>query len=149
MRRIVSGRALGHTVASTSQMGRFDANVLTQRKNLRGTDGFTRTADRHGERTEIGKKNDCRFGFVSQFNLWPPGKQCLQRPFWLYLPTIPCSVSISMATGNGHCFARAPFIRPAIHTLLLIRSRIAIEAKRFPKFKEGCGFCCAGYFSNP
>ncbi len=36
MRRVVGGRALGHTAASTSQMGRFETDVLTQRENLRG-----------------------------------------------------------------------------------------------------------------
>ena len=36
MRRVVGGRALGHAGASTSQMGRFETDVLTQHENLRG-----------------------------------------------------------------------------------------------------------------
>ncbi|MCZ6558551.1 MAG: transposase, partial [SAR324 cluster bacterium] len=36
MRRVVGGRALAHTAASTSQMGRFETDVLTQLENLRG-----------------------------------------------------------------------------------------------------------------
>ncbi len=36
MRRVVGGRALGHPAASTSQMGRFETEVLRQRENLRG-----------------------------------------------------------------------------------------------------------------
>ena len=34
MRQVVGGRATEHTAASTSQMGRFETEVLTQRKNL-------------------------------------------------------------------------------------------------------------------
>ena len=36
MRRVVGGRALGYAAASTSQMGRFETDVLTQRENLLG-----------------------------------------------------------------------------------------------------------------
>ena len=41
MRRVVGGRALGHAAASTSQMGRFEADVLKQRENLRGLMDFS------------------------------------------------------------------------------------------------------------
>ena len=34
MRQVVGGRATEHTAASTSQMGRFETEVLTQPKNL-------------------------------------------------------------------------------------------------------------------
>ena len=34
MRQVVGGRAVGHTAASTSQMARFETEVLTQPKNL-------------------------------------------------------------------------------------------------------------------
>jgi hypothetical protein len=34
MRQVVGGRATEYTAASTSQMGRFETEVLTQRKNL-------------------------------------------------------------------------------------------------------------------
>ena len=36
MRRVVGGRALGHTAASTSQMGRFETKTLTSRVIARG-----------------------------------------------------------------------------------------------------------------
>jgi hypothetical protein len=35
MRQVVGGRATEHTAASTSQMGRFETEVLTQPKNLK------------------------------------------------------------------------------------------------------------------
>ncbi len=35
MRQVVGGRATKHTAASTSQMGRFETEVLTQPKNLK------------------------------------------------------------------------------------------------------------------
>jgi len=34
VRQVVGGRATEHTAASTSQMGRFETEVLTQRRNL-------------------------------------------------------------------------------------------------------------------
>ena len=39
MRQVIGGRARDRQAASTSQMGRFETQILTTRKNLQGTDG--------------------------------------------------------------------------------------------------------------
>ena len=56
MRRVVGGRALGHAAASTSQMGRFETDVLTRRENLQSLmDLPGRWVDRVGQRRPAGK----------------------------------------------------------------------------------------------
>lgn len=54
MRRIVGGRAIGHAAASTSQMGRFETDVLTQCENLqRMMDLSRRWIDRVSKRSNL------------------------------------------------------------------------------------------------
>ena len=45
MRQVVGGRATERTAASTSQMGRFETEVLTQPKNSEGADQVAGTVD--------------------------------------------------------------------------------------------------------
>ena len=47
MRQLVGGRAKEHTAASTSQMGRFETEVLTQQSNLNALTDRIGQMDRH------------------------------------------------------------------------------------------------------
>src|SRR4051812_11054934 len=85
LRWVVGGQAVTGQAASTSQMGRFETEVLTQEANLsaltdlsgRWIDRCSRPPPREGDRAG--------HGLQRQPDLRGSGGQRLQRPLWLHL----------------------------------------------------------------
>ena len=85
MRWIIGGRAVAQTAASTSQMGRFETEGLTQGANLSAlTDLSGRWIDRvHARRPVKGIVLDMDSSVSPTFGEQEGTR--LQRPFWLHL----------------------------------------------------------------
>src|SRR5215203_2119030 len=85
MRWVVGGRAVTQKGASTSQMGRFETEVMTEAKNLAAlTDLSGRWIDRvHARRPVRGDR--ARHGLQRQPDPWRAGGHGFQRPLRLHL----------------------------------------------------------------
>ena len=85
MRWVVGGKALTGRAASASQMGRFETEWLTGRKEPRRSRRSARPVDRHGARAAPAESHRARHGFEREPDLRRAGRQRLQRPFRLHL----------------------------------------------------------------
>ena len=71
MRWVVGGAAVIGQAASTSQMGRFETEVMTpDAKNLAALDGPERALDRPGSCTPPREGNCARYGLHREPDLW-------------------------------------------------------------------------------
>ena len=112
MRWIVGGKAVERGGASTSQMSRFETELLSKDENL------TSLADLSG--LWIDRVHDRRppvkIILDMDFQLQPdprrPGGHGLQRSLWLHLLSPPVSCSISLATWSDVAYVPATFTVP-------------------------------------
>jgi hypothetical protein len=85
MRQVVGGRAPGRTTASTSQMGRFETEVLTQPGNLTVSTKLSgKWIDRLREHKSM-PELILDHGQFGQRDLWRAGRHGIQRAFRLHL----------------------------------------------------------------
>ncbi len=93
---LVGGGVARHPAASTSQMGRFEIDVLTQRENLLGLMDLSGVwIDRVRKRKQANKM------ILGQPGTWPPGRECLQRPLRLCLLSSPVLLQPARRPGAG------------------------------------------------
>ena len=87
IRSVVGDRAITGSAASASQMGRFETKWLSRAENLAALADLPGPMDRQGAPPATAEDHRARHGFTREPDLRRPGRQRLQWPLWLHVPS--------------------------------------------------------------
>ena len=102
MRQIVGGRARKHLAASTSQMSRFETEILSSDANVQALANLTGRWIIGSQSAFHDKGFDPGHGQLGKSDPRPPGRFCLERSFRMHLLSSAVLLQPVWGSGAGH-----------------------------------------------